>query len=198
MLLVVNISKRDVSLDDLGLTLKPKQAVDLDKCNIPREKSVHSSSLNTNMNDKKVRILQANPPLNSIQYEEAIVDNNNTERHNKKDVDIDALKTIVSEEIQKQINSSNTEVIAQLSNIAHILQNSKSNINDQDNINNINAHIDKTESEESDIDMKTLMEIHSKNIDKLSKNTKSKAKYVETKTNNNIDKTVSELEDLMP
>lgn len=194
MLLVVNISKKDVSLNDLGITLKPKQAVDIDKCNIPREKSVHSISLQSNIKDKKIRILQANPPMNSVQYKEAIVNTNEGDKiKNNGDANIDDLKNIVSEEIKKQIDSSNSQVIEQLSNIANILQNN----NCQQQITLPTVLNEKNVDGENDMDMNTLMQIHSKNLNKMSKNTKSKAKYTETKTESEIDKTVSELEGLI-
>jgi len=192
MLLIVNISKEDVCIKDLGITLKASQAIDMDKFKIPRSKSIYSKDLNNSINNKLLRILKADPPLNVTNIEEptnTVIIQKVESKTIDKDIDYSNIRTIVEDEIKKHMTSS-FQIENKLEKIMGLLERTSENNNIiEKNLPNDNVL--------DNIDIKKLEQIHIRNLNKQSESLKSTVKYSETKTESEIDTIADELSDLI-
>ena len=66
MFFIVNKTKRNITLGDLGVNLGPRQAIDLDKARIPRSKSEASKSLKMAQKSGDVEVRFKDKPKSRI------------------------------------------------------------------------------------------------------------------------------------
>lgn len=173
MFLITNISSSEISISDLGITIYPKQVIDLHKIET-KILPDRSKDLTLAINKKCIKIIEKDVTEPIVIKE---VKNDNKEL-------FEGLKDIISSEIQKQLggkvqnnNSDLNNIISQLSNI-----------------------IQKTKPEEniySEIDEDKLTEIHKKASIKMSQNTENSVEYIEEKIINKSVNDISELENLL-
>ena len=182
MFFIVNKTERIIALNDIGVTLGPRQAINLDK-RVPREKSENSKDLKNRIADRLIEVKQKdhNKPL--IEYTVKI-----QQATPPPNVDVEKLKQELLKELlagMKAVGNDIKETISQQQPV--IIQQTGST-----------TPIAQT-SEEIKVDDAVLADIHARAVDKMSKDTKSgNVNYSEQKVEaTQIDQNASELEDLL-
>ena len=181
MYLIQNISKKEITISDLNLSFRPKEAKDLDMI-FERSKADFSKNLKQAIVIKILKVLQKTESINQTVVKEPVPPiQNGVDK-----ATLEQMKNDIRKEIQDQMSNSNTEVINQLSQIANILKNNQQN-----------KEIKYTENQDQ-LDKKILSEIHMKNLNKLAKDIKANnVKCDEKKSDKSIDSIVSDLENML-
>lgn len=188
MFFIVNKTKSPIILNDLKITLGPRQALDLDQ-RFPREKSNYSKDLISCVTRGQIEIKRKDGEKKEVNVvnKEIITQN----------IDVDKMK----DELKKEFNIGINDIKEQIlklnipsnsisgDELTKILAQIFPNIKQSENIN---------KEEEVEINEDVLSTIHAKAVDKLTKNVEmKKANYDEKIVTNTLDQNISELENLL-
>lgn len=182
MLFIVNKTQKTIIISDLNIPLGPRQAIDLDK-KVGRDRAEKSKDLLRLIHDKsiEVKIKDAAPSL--IPAPEI----KQTNPVPSQTIDVDKLKQDITKEIIasfKDVANEIKEHVSQNKSVTTIVQNSSS----------------ETKEQEDDMALadEILANIHAKAVDKMVKDTSSgRVNCEETTIQNNVNKNISELENLI-
>ena len=174
MYLISNPKDRDIKIEDLGLVLGRKQAMDLHRIKL-KIMPENSNDLRNKIKNGDIKLLKR--------------DNVNNNR--KEEIPISTGNDELLKDIQKGIKKigDNSEVIQAINNLTSVISNMKV-------VNNISSN---DIFQEKDIDSKTLIKIHAKAMDKrISPDISGSINYQETETSNDsINKNADELDNLL-
>ncbi len=202
MFFIVNKTKNNITINDINVSLGPRQAVDLDRI-IERSISENSKHLRLAISKGQIEVRSKDGENKSI-LRQSVSDNNPLDKM-KQDIIgelrktiVDATKGIGSFNSQGTIQNSDNVVtkddINRLIETVSSLVGSANNGNSNGNSNKIK--IDNSEDVEMDID--TLIEINARTVDKIVGNSETKLiQYKEKKSNSNVLSNINELEDLL-
>jgi hypothetical protein len=173
MFIVANKSYKDVVIEDLGIVVKKKQVIDLDrlKTKIPASES---KSLRYRLSVGEL-IAITHPPVSAPPK---IV----VQKNSSSPTDMQEMKTFIHEEIQKikPAEVNNDKILDAINKIA------------------TNISKNKIEIEDVDLDNETMVEIHSRKIEKLAKDAEATIEHKTSSQDDNIiEERASELEDLI-
>lgn len=192
MYLITNVSNQEIAISDLGVTLYPKQAIDLDKINTNIDPN-KSKDLKIAISKKCLKVLHH---TNDSPPQEVVV-------KNESGFDKDSLMSEIREVIKQEIGSksqsnqipeknNNEDIKELLSEFKSLMQNINSNNSSGNNDNKSDSNII-----DDDVDEDKLGEIHAKAVEKITKNTKGTVAYENSKVKDNkMNSNISELEDL--
>jgi hypothetical protein len=185
MFFIVNKTKRNITLGDLGLNLGPKQAIDLDKTNIPRSKSEASRSLKMAQKSGDIEVRFKDKPKSKSVFIEAT-----PELGNIKEEIIGEMKDVMKEFLSNQTGVSK----ADLQELINAMPKTTETViyrQDQENIK-------QREDEEIEMDEEMLAKINARTVNNIVKDTEIKAVHHEEKyEDSTILDNVGELEDLL-
>lgn len=184
MYLIVNTTKKLINISDLNVQIESHQMIDLDKYDLPiriEDSKVLKEALKTGL-------------LKEMSSSKA----KNKEAENKTKIDKDEIyeniKKLIKEELSNK-QSTNTvdqsQLLSVLSELKDVVKNIKSSPNNT---------VQNTENSDNynEIDDDKLIEIHSKTISKLVKNTQGDIEYKkEQKEDKNLNSSLEELEGLL-
>ncbi len=186
MFFVVNKTKKEIKIDDLGISLGPRQAIDLDKI-LHRDRINNSESLKLSKinGDIEVRVQDSD---NSVKKEvDSQGDKLNT---TSMIVDIENMKQDIIQEIKNIFSSQGNfvskhdimEIISSLSKMPAVQ----------------GAAVSESRGEDVSVDEGILSSISARAVNNIVKDTKIKSHYREERQNeNNIANNISELENLI-
>lgn len=182
MYLIANATSNYVELSDLGISLKPKQAIDLHAMGY-KGKAENSEQLNKSIKNGFIKVLKKDKSKEVVveKVTERIIEKNDI---NKEEI-LGSIRKIIQEEIKNiKINNSNDQQNDLLENISKLINNN---------------NIVKSNSEENDgLDIKKMQEIHTKVAEKVMKGASSSVNYnEETVQDSSMKNNISELEDLI-
>ena len=191
MYLIVNISKRDICISDLKISLQPKQAIDLDKV-VSRDRSQSSIDLKQCLSSHFIKILQKDGEKIKVKIEEKpqkIVSETYISEEQLKDIKEEIKKEIIKNmQLNVTKSSDSQEVIDKINQLMLLVQ--------QGGNKDLTSN-DFTGVKTEDIDYKTLSDIHAKVVNKMTKKAEANVKYEEEKSDNSVSDNASELEDLI-
>jgi hypothetical protein len=186
MYLIVNTTKKSVNIDDLGVVFEGHQMLDLDKYDLP----IRIEDSKRLREALKLGILK---PMSSSKNKE---EKKQEDGLNKQEL-YENIKKLIKEEVtnKNQPNNINKDII-------DVLKELKSSIDTIKNSKNIIQNNTSNDSEKSDInvdiDDSKLIEIHSKAVSRLVKNTQGEIEYKnEQKEEKDLDSSIKELEGLI-
>lgn len=186
MYLIANATSSFVELADLGISLKPKQALDLHAMGY-KGKAENSSNLNKAIKNGWIKVLKKDKPVvNKEIITERIVEKRND--INKEEI-LGSIREIIKEEIKNiKIDNTNNVSNSLLENLTELIKNSNINKNSNNNV-----------LEEYDgVDIKKIQDIHIKVAEKVMKGASSSVNYDEEKVKDSSMKSnIAELEDLI-
>jgi len=190
MYLIVNISKKNICISDINISLQPKQAIDLDKV-VAKEKSRGSANLKQCISSHFIKVLQQDKE--KVQIVEKIKQIENKAENKMNDEQLRSLK----EEIKKEISSNLSKVVSSDSGSKEVLD----KINDlmllmTQGVQSKDLAI-KDILKDTGLDYNVLSEIHAKAVKNLTKTAEANVKYSEEKVENSAESRASELEDLI-
>lgn len=197
MYIIKNISKQDLVLGDLRLSLRPGQQQDLDKIS-SRYVLEQSTSIKTGIKKRLIKVIRkdssTSPPTSEAIT--TIVEKDSNEEVMK---EIKALKKdlinrqqAIARQQQTAIESAGgglggdamgqlNQAIAALQSVAQGGGGSVSEVKD----------------DEFDLPDDKAVEVHKRTVNRLSKDTKGKITHSESRSNANVDSNIDELEDLL-
>jgi hypothetical protein len=179
MFLIANIIGDKISISDIGITLQPRQAIDLHRVKTLIDPE-RSKDLTLAARKGAIKIIHKDTPDKEIVKIE-----NNKEMFNKEELLNDVHK-ILRDEIKQQlsnmpISSSNEQVLNAIEQFKELLK---------------NKNVEKVD--EKDISPEKLVNIHTKVMEKMSKNVEGNISQDEEKTQgNSLKNNISELENLI-
>ena len=186
MYLIANATSSFVELADLGVSLKPKQALDLHAMGYKGKAEV-SANLKKAIKNGWVKVLKVDKPTatNKEVIKERIIERSND--GNKEEM-LGSIRKIIQEEMKNiKIDNSNNipsnllETLSELIKSGGIKQNSDNNI-----------------SEDDGVDIGKMQEIHTKVAEKVMKGASSSVNYEEKNVKDaSMKSNISELEDLI-
>ena len=193
MYLIANSSGKQMIIGDLGLVLKPKQAIDLHKVKL---KTIPERSGDLSLCVKKglVKVLkQDSKKSKKIIENVSNVTNVNTMDQKKL---LESIRSIIKEEVKSQSpqiiqGQDNKDVMAAIQELMKTVKTQKGTVVIRDG--------KVTESEEDlGLDHDTLVKIHSKTVDKRMTDTEGKMEYEDQEIIDiGMGDDLSELEDLL-
>jgi len=204
MFLVTNSGKSSIVLADLNVELKPNQALDLHKVQT-RVSPEKSKDLAAAMRRGAIKVLQHDVPT-APQVSQNIVVN---EGVNEKEL-LENIKSLIKEELSNNLpkvnnNDSNSSELKELIELLKKQQQSQLSV---EQINQLIANVPSsaavitekvdTSAEESYIDEDKILQMHSKAMDKIAKNSKGTVEYSHQKiTDESLSNNINELEDIL-
>jgi len=191
MFFIVNKTKQTLVLGDLGVTLGPRQAVDLDKI-VSREKSDNSKSLKNakKKGEVEVRSKDGEKPKHVHRQEPSqpinVIDNL------KKEL-IEEMKAVMSQQTKVPTDSVSKEDLEDFAKkIIQSMPESKTVIMQGNNI------VETRTDEEVEINEDLLVDINARSVDNIVEGTDIKQmKYKEEQQENTILDNINELEGLL-
>jgi len=189
MFFIVNKTKKTITLGDLGLSLGPRQAIDLDKTRIPRSKSDVSKSLMMakKSGDVEVRVKDKTPDQVTPSVELPPLDN----MGNIKEEIIGEMKDVMKEFLANQTGGVSKADLQEL--IAAMPKTAETVIYRQNQEN-----MTQREDEEVEIDDDIQAEINARTVNNIVKDTKvGSVNYKEKHEEDTISSNVDELMDLL-
>jgi hypothetical protein len=187
MYLIANATSSFVELADLGISLKPKQAIDLHAMGCKGKAEV-SDNLKKAIKNGWIKVLKMDRPASPSKeiIKERVIERSS--EVNKEEM-LGSIRKIIQEEIKSiKIDNSNNipnnllETLSELIKKGSIQQNS----------------IDKSFDESDGIDVKKMQKIHTKVAEKVMKGASSSVNYnEETVKDSSMKSNIAELEDLI-
>jgi len=157
MFLIANSCGKEITISDLGVTLSARQAIDLHKINTPISPE-KSKDLQKAKHYGAIKILHREEQQKTIIKEREIVIK---ESFDKEDL-LKDIKSILTQEIDKKINSSQNDNSQQMAAILAMMQQFANNGQNTSNV--VNEGI-----EDTDISGNDLVDLHSRSLNKMSK-----------------------------
>lgn len=157
MFLIANSCGKEITISDLGVTLSARQAIDLHKINTPISPE-KSKDLQKAQRYGAIKILHKEEQQKTIIKEREIVIK---ESFDKEDL-LKDIKSILTQEIDKKINSSQNDNSQQMAAILAMMQQFANNGQNTSNV--VNEGI-----EDTDISGNDLVDLHSRSLNKMSK-----------------------------
>jgi hypothetical protein len=189
MFFIVNKTKRNITLGDLGLNLGPRQAIDLDKARISRSKSEASKSLKMAQKSGDVEVRFKDNPKSHI-TPDVLMKPSPDLGDMKKEI-IGEMKDAMKELLEGQAGGVSKADLQELINAMPKLTETVIYRHDQENI-------VQREDEEVEIDEEMLAKINARTVDNIVEGTEIKAvHYEEKQEDNTILDNVDELMDLL-
>ena len=185
MLLVTNVSKKEISISDLGINISPKQAFDLDALSL-KNSPISSQDLKQCIKKGWIKVIK-----NS--HKKKRKDVQKIEKTVTQKIPLDDIRKVIRDEMQGISAGVNNQQLSQiLTSMAQMIQSGQT-------MNKENAHkiAEQPESEFSNIDEKTLMEIHARSVERLTDGVEGVIEYKKEEVETNITENISELEDLI-
>ena len=188
MYLIANATSSFVELADLGISLKPKQAMDLHVMGM-KGKAEKSDHLNRAIKNGWVKVLKKDkPPAKEVVTEritERVVEKSDI---NKEEM-LGSIRQIIQEEIKNiKIDSSNKIPDNLIETLSELIKNG--NIRQESN--------GELTYENDGVDIKKFQEIHTKVVEKVMKGATSSVNYnEETVKDSSMKDNIAELEDLI-
>ena len=192
MFLVLNTTNRIITIQDLGVKIKSKLVIDLDKV-CSRSIANSSYDLKKMMDNGTIKVLQK---TKKHQKESQIKSNLVEEKTGNINKQIKSLKKELLEEIRKKQSINSQEVIEKLGNLTDILNNKEfKNVT----INQQQPVIEKVVEIDEPVDLDTLTKIGEKAVNKMVDKsiTNIKTKKMENKSKINVNDIVTDLEELL-
>lgn len=178
MYFIINTGN-ELSLEDIGLFLGKRQGIDLDTV-VGREKAERSKHLAFAISKGLVKVRQKD----KIQQDKPT--EVHVHQHNSSNVlDVNKLKEELKQEIRDQSNQTSEQILKTLQQLSS-------------NLSFVKDNKDKTDQVSDDLDSEILAKIHAKTVDKLLEKVGDKRLEVkEKKSQESVDKAVSDLEGLL-
>lgn len=188
MFFIVNKTRKTITLGDLGISLGPRQAIDLDKTNIPRSKSDISQSLKNAKRNGDIEIRINDRPNSKVIPNTKIKTPSDELGDMKKEI-IGEMKDVMKEFLQAQRGGVSKEDLQEL--IKAMPKSSETVVYRQEG--------EKTRAdEEVKMDEGLLVEINARTVDNIVEGTDIKSmKYKEETQENTILNNIDELEGLL-
>jgi len=183
MFLIANSCGKEITISDLGVSLSARQAIDLHKIDtlISPEKS---KDLQKAQRYGAIKILHKEEQQKTIIKEREVVIK---ESFDKEDL-LKDIKSILTQEIDKKINFSQNDNSQQMATILAMMQQLA---------NNQNATGVKNEEVDTDIDENTLVDLHSRSLNKISKDVIDGGLKGKEEIKNDVLNNVDELENML-
>jgi len=186
--LIANVSNNEIVIEDLGITLFPKQAIDLHKIST-KVSPENSSNLKQAIQKKAIKVLMIKDEINKNLIVEAAPTGVN------KDEMMNELKSFLKEEISKNLQNisqpqtDNSEKFDKLIKMMEGMSNNSGK----------NKNIPEKEVEETvEVDEAKIANIHTRAMQKITQNAQGSISYSEEKvTDNNLNDDLSKLENLL-
>jgi len=189
MFFIVNKTKSNITLGDLGLNLGPRQAIDLDKARIPRSKSEASRSLQMAQKNGDIEVRLKDKLKSNVVPDAPLKPS--PDLGNMKEEIIGEMKNAMKELLKGQMGGVSKADLQELINA--IPKTTETVIYRQDQ-----GNIKQREDEEVEIDVVAIGEMNKRAVDKMVKNVESvDIKYEGKKQKNDLDSNISELEGLL-
>lgn len=159
MYLIANNSKSEITITDLNISLRPKQALDLHKIK-SNDEIVKSKNLKSAIASGRIKLLhKEESKVKKEERTEIIVQN----QFDKEGL-LDDIKNLLSKEVDSKLEKINTDtndkLLTLLKSIQETIQNNSISSQKKDN----------TEIEDIAVDSDKIIEMHSKAVGKMSKN----------------------------
>ena len=183
MFLIANSCGKEITISDLGVTLSARQAIDLHKINTPISPE-KSKDLQKAQRYGAIKILHKEEQQKTIIKEREVVIK---ESFDKEDL-LKDIKSILTQEIDKKINFSQNDNSQQMATILAMMQQLA---------NNQNATGVKNEEVDTDIDENTLVDLHSRSLNKISKDVIDGGLKGKEEIKNDVLNNVDELENML-
>jgi len=186
---IVNKTKRNITIGDLGLNLGPRQAIDLDKARIPRSKSEVSRSLKMAQKSGDIEVrFKDNPKSKSVPKPPAVIV---PDLGSIKEEIIGEMKDVMKELLTNQAGGISKSDLQELINAMPKTTETVIYRQDQENIT-------QREDEEVEMDEEMMAKINARTVNNIVEGTEIKAVHYEEKhEDNTILDNVGELEDLL-
>jgi len=177
MFLIANSRRGEITISDLGISLNPRQALDLHKIKSPEEIN-NSQNLKSAIASGAIKVLHKDEIIIKQEKQEVIVQNSFDKNELLNDIK-DLLSKEVDDKLKEITNTNNDKLLTLLQSIQENLSKNSTSIVEKKEITgieNISVNADK------------IIEMHSKAMEKLSKNVEVNIISPEEKV---IDKNVS-------
>ena len=189
MFFIVNKTKQHITLGDIGITLGPRQAIDIDKV-MTMEKSENSHALKAAKANGDIEIRVKDRRESAAIPNSAPLKDSNVLGDMKKEI-IGEMRDVMKEFLSNQSGGISKEDLKELMESMPKVQ--ETVIFRQDS-----GNIVKREDEEVEMDEETLSKINARTVNEIVKNTDSKSvHYEEKKIENTILNNVDELMGLL-
>lgn len=193
MYLIANVSGKEIVIADLGVSIKPKQALNLHKINT----TISPESSRDLNSAKKLGYIKVLKKDEKIEKEKVDIQ---PDKSLDQEALINSLKDILREEMKSQLaekKQDNSDVLLALGKIAELVKEKGPTV-----INNITQSGENKNSpekeEESGVDEDTMSQIHAKAVSKITKESNTSVDYSsEEIIDSSLSKNISELEDLL-
>ena len=185
MFLIANSCGKEITISDLGITLSARQAIDLHKVDTPISPE-KSKDLQKAQRYGAIKILhKEQQQKNTIIKEREIVIK---ESFDKEDL-LKDIKSILTQEIDKKITSSKNDNSQQMAQILAMMQQIMQNNQNSSNV--------KNEEADTDISENALIDLHSRSLNKMSKDIVDGKLKGEEEIKNNVLDNVDELSNML-
>jgi len=192
MFLVANTTNRAIIINELNLSLGVKQAIDLHKVNLAMNPD-KSGELRVYIKSGSIKVLkQDSKKSKKIKDSKKIV--NNTINTIDQEELVKSIAAMVKQEVSNQ-NKDNQEIMKAISGLSSLVKNQKSTVivqgQSQDEV------VSKKKREELDLDQETLVQIHKRSMDNMTKKAEGNLEYEDQEiTDDTMEEDLSLLEDL--
>ncbi len=193
MFFIVNKTKSPVSISDLNIVLGPRQAIDLDKARIPRDKSEASKSLKMAQKNGDIEIrFKDNPKSKSVPITPSLTV---PDLGNIKEEIIGEMKDVMKEFLTNQAGGVSKSDLQELINA--MPKATETVIYRQDKENIVQREDEEVE-EVVGVDIDAIGEMNKRAVNKMVENANSgELKYKQEKQENDLESNISELENLL-
>ena len=191
MFFIVNKTKQTLVLGDLGVTLGPRQAVDLDKV-VSRDKSDNSKSLKNAKKNGQVEVRSKDGEKPKHPEHQVISQPINVIDNLKKEL-IEEMKAVISQQTKVPTDSVSKEDLKNFAReIIQSMPESKTVIMQGNNV------VETRTDEEVEMNEDVLGEMNKRIVNKIVKNAEGTGiEYKEEKQKNDLDNNIAELEGLL-
>jgi len=194
MYLIANASGKQMVIGDIGLVLKPKQAIDLHKINLKIDPN-KSRDLGISIRKGFVKVLKKDSKKSKKIVEN--ITNINTMDQKKL---LSSIREIIKQEVKNQTSQptqilqgqDNQEILEAIQNVMSAVKTQKGTVVVRD------GKVIENKEKDLSLDHDTLVEIHSKTVDKRTLDAEGKLEYEDQEIIDiGMGEDLSELEDLL-
>ena len=197
MFLITNRSGKEIVVADLGLSISPKQAFDLDAMKLKINPPDKSKDLQICIKRGWIKVLKSDRKKKRKQVKEQ-----NEVSHSIDKKMLDAIRDTLRDEIKQQIGAitqsqpQHTKIDQVLSSLTQLIKQGKPLTNEV--IKEVVVEQNQiTQDEQVSIDEDTLSEIHARAVNRITQGIEGEIEYKHQQIKSDISNQVSELEDLI-